>query len=221
MDAGNLAFRAAVLFRDRVDPALPAVRIDLSKHVPHGAGLGGGSSDAASVILALDAWRGTRLTTDAMAALASELGSDIPFFVYRSAACCRGRGERVEPVSFVAALPLLLLKPAFPVPTPWAYSRWQDSRELPGVPYAPQPFPWGEMVNDLERPVFEKYLVLAEMKVWLLAQPEVAGAMLSGSGSTMIALLGDGPGSRQELEQRVRAQFGDLWTCACTTIANP
>lgn len=221
VDEGNLAFRAAALFRDRVVPGSSAVRVDLTKRVPHGAGLGGGSSDAASVLLALDALRGTRLTTAALAALAAELGSDIPFFVYRSAAWCRGRGERVEPAAFRAALPLLLIKPAFPISTPWAYDHWRDSRELPGVSHSPQSFPWGQMVNDLERPVFEKYFVLAEMKTWLLEQPEAAGAMLSGSGSTMIALLKGGPSGAEGLTQRVRAQFGDLWTLPCMTLANP
>ena len=127
-----------------------------------------------------------------------------------------GRGERIEPVPFPQPLTLLLVKPAFGVPTPWAYQHWRDSHELPGVSYAPQDFPWGRLVNDLERPVFEKYLFLAPLQRWLLQQPEAAGALMSGSGSTCFAVLRketDGPA----LQARAKEQFGDVWTCLCRT----
>ena len=217
-DHGNLAYRAAALLRGRlIEQAMPAVRIELTKHVPHGAGLGGGSSDAATVLLALNERCNAPFSTPQLAELAAELGSDIPFFVYRSAAICRGRGEQVQPCAFPASLPLLLLKPVFSIPTPWAYNRWRDSREIAGVRYEAQVFDWGELLNDLERPVYEKYLALAEMKNWLLSEPGVAGALLSGSGSTMIALLDDGDSS-SHLAERAQARFGPLWTHACTTL---
>ena len=157
----------------------------------------------------------TAFDTRALSAMAAELGSDIPFFVYRSAAVCRGRGELVEPVEFDHALPLLLIKPEFGVPTPWAYKQWKESRELPGIPYQPQYFPWGRIVNDLERPVFEKYIFLALLKRWLLAQPEVAGALMSGSGSTTLAILHEAS-KGTALQSKIAAEFGDgLWICAC------
>lgn len=213
----NLAYRAAEIFRRELAPDLSPVRINLTKRVPHGAGLGGGSSDAAAVLLALDALYGSRQSRDRLATLAAELGSDVPFFVYQSAAICRGRGEIVQPVAFGKRLPLLLLKPPFPVPTSWAYQRWRDSHALPGVRYDAQAFPWGELVNDLERPVFEKYLLLAELKTWLLAQPEVAGALLSGSGSTVLAVLHASGASGESLAARAVESFGELWTLACET----
>ena len=160
-------------------------------------------------------------TSAELAAQAAELGSDIPFFIYQSAAKCRGRGERVEPLNFTASLSLLLMKPLYSIPTPWAYKGWQDSREIPGVRYSPQPFHWGELVNDLERPVFEKYLALAELKTWLLAQSGVNGALLSGSGSTMIVVLSGGVEDARTLCQRVQARFGAMWTRACTTVPTP
>ncbi len=213
----NLAYRAAEIFRRDLAPEMPPVRIELTKHVPHGAGLGGGSSDAAAVLLALNTLGDFRQTPAQLAALAAELGSDVPFFVYRSAAVCRGRGETVEPVAFGGRLPLLLLKPPFPVPTPWAYKRWRDARELPGIRYAPQQFGWGELVNDLERPVFEKYLLLAELKTWLLAQPGVAGSLLSGSGSTVLAVLDSFAVDVELLADRARKVFGELWALSCET----
>jgi 4-diphosphocytidyl-2-C-methyl-D-erythritol kinase len=215
----NLAYRAAELFLERHGRADGWVRLALEKRIPHGAGLGGGSSDAGTVLLALNELSGARLPADRLAGLAAELGSDVPFFVYRSAAMCRGRGERVQPVALTQSLPLLLLKPPFPVPTPWAYSRWREARELPGVPYAPQDFTWGALVNDLERPVFEKYVVLATVKTWLLAQPEVAGALMSGSGSTMLAVLREPPAAGETVAARAREYFGDWWTAVCATAA--
>ena len=140
------------------------------------------------------------------------------FLSGQSAAICRGRGEIVEPVGELPKFSLLLLKPEFGVPTPWAYRQWRESRELPGVDYAPQSL--GELVleNDLERPVFEKYVFLARMKSWLREQPEVAAALLSGSGSTMFAVLRDGE-TGVALAQRARAELDPvLWTCACATV---
>ena len=214
-DDSNLVVRAARRFFAMAGLA-PSVRIHLAKAIPHGAGLGGGSSDAATTLTGLNALLGMPLSPQAVHALAAELGSDVPFFLAGDAAMCKGRGEIVEPIPFPYQLPLLLIKLAFGVPTPWAYSRWRDALEIPGISYAPQEFAWGRLVNDLERPVFEKHLFLPVIKRWLLEQPEVAGALMSGSGSTCFAVLrdaADGP----ELEARAREAFGEVWICLCQT----
>jgi 4-diphosphocytidyl-2-C-methyl-D-erythritol kinase len=112
-----------------------------------------------------------------------------------------------------------LIKPPFGVPTPWAYKQWRDSKEVPGVPYAAQAFEWGTLQNDLERPVFEKYLFLAELKRWLLEQPEVSGALMSGSGSTVLAVLHEREGGIP-LGERLGERFGtELWVYLCETLA--
>ena len=216
-DDTNLVVRAARRFFETAKrPA--AVSIHLQKVIPHGAGLGGGSSDAAATLDGLNRWFGEPLDAATLHRLAAEIGSDVPFFLAKGAAVCRGRGEIVTPTAFTHRLPLLLVKPDFGVPTPWAYSRWAASREIPGVSYAPQNFPWGSLVNDLERPVFEKYLFLATVKEWLLRQPETAGALMSGSGATCFAVLHreeDGP----VLENRAREELGPVWTALCSTAA--
>jgi 4-diphosphocytidyl-2-C-methyl-D-erythritol kinase len=213
----NLVVRAAKLFCESCGLE-PQLRIALSKRIPHGAGLGGGSSDAATTLIGLNRMFGTELTREALSAMGADLGSDVPLFIYQSAAVIRGRGERVEPVDFPYELPLFLIKPPFGVPTPWAYKHWRDSREIPGVRYSEQDFPWGSLVNDLERPVFEKYIFLADLKSWLLEQPEVAGALMSGSGATVFALLRDKNGS-ESLAARVVSEFGTgLWCCQCEAI---
>jgi 4-diphosphocytidyl-2-C-methyl-D-erythritol kinase len=215
-DDTNLVVRAARLFFAKC-ASEPRVRIALTKRIPHGAGLGGGSSDAAATLLGLEQIFATQLGLAALATLAAELGSDVPLFLHRSAARVTGRGEIVEPIAFPHALALLLIKPPFGVPTPWAYRQWKDSREIPGVNYAAQEFSWGSLSNALERPVFEKYLLLAALKSWLLAQPEVAGALMSGSGATVFAVLRE-KNSAATLTDRVRAEFGEnLWCCAAQT----
>jgi 4-diphosphocytidyl-2-C-methyl-D-erythritol kinase len=213
----NLVVRAAKLFCSSCGVE-PHVRIALTKRIPHGAGLGGGSSDAATTLIGLNRIFESELSRDALAAMAADLGSDVPLFIYQSAALIRGRGEHVQAVDFRHELPLFLIKPPFGVPTPWAYQHWRDSQEITDVRYAAQDFPWGSLVNDLERPVFEKYLFLADLKTWLLAQPEVAGALMSGSGSTVFALLHEKT-TAESLAPRLAAEFGtNLWCCQCETI---
>lgn len=209
----NLVVRAAKLFREGTK-VTTGIALSLEKKIPHGAGLGGGSSDAASTLLGLNEIFETSLSSGDLLQLAAELGSDVPFFIVRSAAICRGRGEIVEPVNHEVKLHLLLLKPDFGVPTPWAYARWKDSRELAGVDYSPQPFEGVRFANDLERPVFEKFVFLARLKTWLRQQSEVAVTLMSGSGSTMFAVLHDGA-EAEPLADRARAQIDPkLWTCS-------
>ncbi len=187
--------------------------VHLEKRIPHGAGLGGGSSDAASVLSVLDEKFGLGLGLAELGEIAGQLGSDIPFFLYGGPCRCRGRGERVLPDPlFIWRPALLLVKPAFSVPTPWAYREWRESRELPGIDHGPQPMPWGELVNDLERPVFAKHLVLAELKRFLRASDGVEGALMSGSGAVVFAVLGDGVDG-EALGKLVREEFGETtWT---------
>jgi 4-diphosphocytidyl-2-C-methyl-D-erythritol kinase len=213
----NLVVRAAKLFRQRAN-ITAGITIALEKKIPHGAGLGGGSSDAASTLLGLNELFAAGLQQDELLNLAAQIGSDVPFFVVRSPAVCRGRGEIVTPTSLPTKFHLLLLKPDFAVPTPWAYSRWKESRELPGVDYSPQEFRGVEFVNDLEWPVFEKFVLLAHLKTWLRKQPEVAVALMSGSGSTVFALLRENAGG-EELAMRARHQIdATLWTHECESL---
>jgi len=212
----NLVVRAAMIFFEETKIST-GISIELKKRIPHGAGLGGGSSDAASTLLALNELFATNLPREALAKMAEMIGSDVPFFIFQSAAVCKGRGEVVDPTRLRERLPLLLLKPEFGVPTQWAYSRWRDSSEISGVSYRPQPFDGLTFVNDLERPVFERFLFLAQLKMWLLKQPEVGTALMSGSGSTVFAVIrddADGDG----LIMRAKADLDpDLWTCVCKT----
>jgi len=124
----------------------------------------------------------------------------------------------VTPTKLKKEFSILLLKPAFAVSTAWAYSRWQGSREIPGIRYEAQEFADQTFVNDLERPVFEKFVFLAQLKMWLVGQSEVGAALMSGSGSTMFAVM------REETDANIVANRAkatldpELWTYACETI---
>jgi 4-diphosphocytidyl-2-C-methyl-D-erythritol kinase len=213
---GNLVVRAANVFFEQTK-ITSGLSIELKKRIPHGAGLGGGSSDAASTLLALNKLFETNLPREALAKMAEMIGSDVPFFIFQSAAVCKGRGELVSPTTLREQLSLLLLKPEFGVPTQWAYSRWRDSHEIPGVSSGVQQFTQQSFMNDLERPVFEKFVFLAQLKMWLLNQPEVGAALMSGSGSTIFAVVRDNTdvdllatGAKAELDP-------ELWMCVCNT----
>lgn len=212
-DESNLAVKAVRALEQDTGP-LPAVHIHLEKHIPHGAGLGGGSSDAATVLRALKASLGLSVSLRRLLDAAARVGSDVPFFLLGSTCDCTGRGELVTPagVSF-SGQRVLLVKPPFGVPTPWAYQSWLDSVEMPGLPYAAQDSPAGELVNDLERPVFAKYPVLGTLKAALLAQPGVQAALMSGSGSTVFALL-DEAADTAPLLATVQEEIGtEVWHC--------
>jgi len=217
-DDSNLAIKALKAFEARAG-ILKGWSIHLEKRIPHGAGLGGGSSNAATILRSANQLLGQPLSLDALIDIAAGIGSDVPCFLLDTpAADGSGRGERVTPAEFPWQLPLVLIKPPFPIPTPWAYKNWSTSKELSGVLYAPQHCPWGEMVNGLERPVFEKHLLLPTLKTWLLSHGSVRAALMSGSGSTMFAI------TRTDVEAAALAaearQFvGDTaWVTATRTL---
>jgi 4-diphosphocytidyl-2-C-methyl-D-erythritol kinase len=191
VDESNLALRALRAFEDATG-IRKGWKMHLEKRIPHGAGLGGGSSNAAAVLKGLNELCGNPLALERLLQIAASLGSDVPFFLHGTPCDATGRGEIVAPVDFPWHLPLVLIKPPFGVATPWAYQHWADSTELDGVLYAPQITTWGELGNDLERPVFQKWIFLPTLKTWLLDQPETKAALMSGSGSTLFAIARDG-----------------------------
>src|SRR5205823_11709467 len=213
----NLVVRAAKVFFEKTK-IKSGVSIKLEKKIPHGAGLGGGSSDAAATLRALNELFETKLSREELAQLGSTIGSDISFFLFESAAICKGRGEIVSPTKLKKKLSILLLKPAFSVSSAWAYSRWQESKEIPGISYQSQNFDGQTLLNDLERPVFEKFVFLAQLKAWLLKQVEVHAALMSGSGSTVFAVLRPKV-DVDLLTNRARKELDrEIWTSACETI---
>lgn len=216
----NLAWRAAAAYFEKVRGG---ARIALKKNIPSGAGLGGGSSDAASVLLGLQELYGNALPGNELLGIAAKLGSDVPFFLLRGAGLCRGRGEILEPRSFSWGGSLLLVKPPFPVPTPWAYAKYAELAA--GKPRGKKcSEEEGEPVfsrNDLEEAVFSKYLVLKELKQWLKSRPGACGAMLCGSGATVFGAFQE-RGDAENASSEVREVFGEsFWVCLTGISLNP
>lgn len=194
----NLVHRAARAFYDAAGIE-PRVRIVLHKRIPAGAGMGGGSSDAASTLLALDALHGEPLGRAALMRLGASLGSDVPFFLCGSPlALAWGRGERLLALPALPARPVLVAAPDFPISTPDAFHALDRFAEEHGAPlesYAIQLATlasWHEIdsiaVNDFEPPTFARYPELARIRDTFLA----AGAdlaLLSGSGSALFAVF--------------------------------
>ena len=202
-DASNLAHRAAAAFSKHTGLEF-GVDIHIEKKIPHGAGLGGGSSDAAAVLVALDRLLATKMPAEELERIAATIGSDIPFFIRSQPAICRGRGEIIEPFEGLPPADILLVKPPFPIPTPWAYQAWSDS-EKPSATF--QQFHGSiPLMNDLEAPVFSKYLLLPVLKSALQKHPSVSAAMMSGSGSTIFAIL---RGSAEGIEEWIRSEYGE------------
>ena len=219
VDDTNLVLKAAAAFRAATGWSGGA-RFTLTKRIPHGAGLGGGSSDAATVLKAVNQLCGSPLELEQLAEIAGSIGSDVPFFLYDSACDATGRGEIINPVSFPHELTVVLVKPPFGIPSAWAYKQWAESEELNGVLYAPQICPWGTMVNDLERPVFAKHLNLPTLKMWLLDQPETLAALKSGSGSTVFAVARSGVEAAR-LAERAQQWCGETsWVRVARTLPN-
>lgn len=219
-DESNLVFKAVREF-EKVYGRKAKQRITLTKRIPHGAGLGGGSSDAAFTLLAINEILGTNYELEELSTMAAALGSDVPYFLTPTICRCKGRGEIVTPVPELAgwSSPIVLLKPTFGVSTPTAYKGLTCSKRIKGISYGPQKVDDITLVNDLERPVFAKFPILARMKHWLLEQPGTRAALMSGSGSTMFALT-ETPEQAAEIAARAKAELDPTLFTHCGTV-NP
>ena len=212
-DSTNLISRAIERFHEETRRSA-AYRIDLRKEIPIGAGLGGGSSDAAAALLLLNQLHQNPLTDEKLVGLAAQLGSDVPFFLRRKAAWCTGRGEKMEIREFPHDRWVVLIKPEFGVSTAAAYSAY---KALPAEQKRGQTkkTEWGLLRNDLEPPVFRKYLLLPEIKSWFEQQAETEVALMSGSGSTMFAVVKKADDGEQ-VSDRFSLFFGfKFWVRVC------
>lgn len=220
----NLAWRAAELWQ-RETGVVGGVRIRLEKAIPVAAGLGGGSADAAAVLVGLGhLWR-QHLSSAELHRLGTRLGMDVPFFLGPGPALAAGRGEELTPVAFPRSVPLVVVNPGFPLSTREVYARLQPGdfssgdavRELVSALAAGGAgiAPW--LRNGLEPPVAAMWPGLAEIKAALLAAGAL-GAVMSGSGPTVIGLAR----SRQAAGAIRRALANRPWrTWSTRTVPGP
>jgi 4-diphosphocytidyl-2-C-methyl-D-erythritol kinase len=206
IDGRNLVVRAAAAVLARAglsEGRPPGVEIHLIKRIPVSAGLGGGSSDAAATIIALNALLGLGWSRETMGGVGAPLGSDVPFFLFAPSALVRGRGEDVTAMAVTGTRWIVLVNPGFPIETRWAYEQLSAGRT--GVPPLSEALrridgggavSWEQAVslmeNDFEEALVPTHGVLGQIKRQLLAAGAEA-ALLSGSGATVFGVFRDKP----------------------------
>lgn len=223
-DASNLVYRAAAAFLAQAKMA-DGVTIHLEKRIPMAAGLGGGSGNAATTLLALNELFGSPLTLAQLDAIAASLGSDLPFFLQDKPALAVGRGEKVTSLTPFAALrgaAFLLIHPGFGIATAWAYKelarfpaalngeRGRAEKLVSLLNTADLAVAGTEFYNSLEAPALDKYPLLALYQEFLRANG-AAAVLMSGSGSTTFAIARSENDARR-LEELVKGKFGPCWT---------
>ena len=193
----NLAWRAAEQFLARWAPDT-GVAMRLRKRIPMGGGLGGGSSNAATVLLALQELLGAPAPDSELWEVARGLGADVPYFLLGGTALGFGRGDELVPLPELPPREMVLVLPPLHVPTPAVFA---DLGELTAHPLNPRigslvqrsSVDWGllaHVCNDLERPVFRRWPELARLH-GLLLEAGAAAARLSGSGTALWAVWND------------------------------
>ncbi len=223
-DERNLAFRAAVALRDAAG-VKRGVRIALDKRIPVAAGLGGGSTDAAAVLVGLNRLWALRWPVARLAELGAELGSDVPFFLYGGVAVATGRGERIEPVRG-GALGLVLVNPKFAASTgeiyarvtPAMYTDGARTRRVVGALRTRRAAPVAEsLYNGLEAAAVTAFPQIRQMEAALSAAGAL-GAMMSGSGPTVFGVARSYEHARQIRQRLVRGS----WECwAVRSLSGP
>ncbi len=277
----NLCIKAAKVFQKELGHQ-EAVSISLLKRIPHGAGLGGGSSDAATILRGMNTLFEEPFVFEELHQLAMQLGSDVPFFLDTQPKWCRGRGEILGEIVSLPDWKLLLIKPPFSIASAEAYKSFEDgkfnskgkkenslarifhhsrdekaakadeARQVSNITLSsmhaycsfprrreltqqPSAFPafaverdeksglaahhlvdqlsnpnFVSIFNDLEAPIFEKYLQLPILKSFLQMCPEVAATWMTGSGSTMVAALKKEISAKEilHLQKKISAEFG-------------
>ncbi len=192
-DATNLAHRAACLFRQQLGSS-QGIDIRLTKNIPIAAGLGGGSGNAASVLLALNKVYDRPFSPAQLMEMGLKLGADVPFFIFQKPAIATGIGEKLD--AFKGALPyhVLLLYPGFNVSTAEIYQNLnlaltKDEKKPTSTHLKLTRFePAHHLANDLERVTVQKYPEIGMLKEKLLSLGAI-GALMSGSGPTVFGLF--------------------------------
>ena len=200
---GNILHGAHAAWSGRVGYTPPLV-IHLEKNIPMGGGLGGGSSDAAALLLWLNQVAGRQgLARDQLVALARELGADVPFFLVNRPCRARGRGERLDPVDLdLSAYHGVIICPRVHVATSWAYQAW-DKQFGPGIREKkssriltmynravrnPSSRRHLVLFNDFESVVFPVHPLLYRLKLAVMAMG-ACGCVMSGSGASLVAFF--------------------------------
>jgi 4-diphosphocytidyl-2-C-methyl-D-erythritol kinase len=217
--AGNLVYKAAKLFLDEVARRVD-VRVHIEKRIPVGSGLGGGSSDAAAILLALNRHLGDPYTTPQLAALGGRIGADVSFFVYGRPARVGGVGEQITALESGTTLPLVVCSDGYQLATKLVYSkvdlsltRHRPDSNMPAFALDHEPIS-ELLVNDLEAAAAQIHPDVLALKVQLL-EAGALGALMTGSGSAVFGVFVD---VEQAQQAAVALRKRGLWAEAVRTL---
>jgi len=222
-DENNLVIKAVRLIQNLFPKKCGGVKIKLKKNIPFGAGLGGGSGNAAGTLLALNYLWDLNLPRDEFIQMASKLGSDVPFFLMSPCARGKGKGEILQPIKNPISFYTLMVYPGFPIATPWVYGnlKLKLTKAENNISILTNFLMRSEfaqlgaaLYNDLELVVIKRYPEILEIKNELL-NLGAGGALLSGSGSAVFGIF-DNP----EIAQKALARFtgGKYRVCLAKSI---
>jgi len=209
----NLVLRAAQALRQR-GKGNAGAKLRLKKEIPQGAGLGGGSSDAAAGPKILRTLWSLPVSDAELSEIGAGLGSDVPFFLQSNPARGMGRGEILEALPLQSLPWAVLIHPGFGSPTAEAYRRYAANRrqgeEGPSISLSLAAGKTHEIRprNDLEPAVEEKFLWIQAARQWLAQQPGALAARMSGSGSTVFGLWSK-ESAAKTVANRARGYFGE------------
>jgi 4-diphosphocytidyl-2-C-methyl-D-erythritol kinase len=182
----------------------------MEKNIPAAAGLGGGSSDAAAVLQALDQLLGLRLPNAELMGLGVSLGADVPFFLYGQTAWATGIGERLQPWPGLPPVTLVLVNPGIAVSTSWVFQNLGLTRPRPTAKIPRFPERASGLVrllhNDLEVVTCQHYPVITTIKERLIASG-ANGALMSGSGATVFGIF-DEHACAEQAAQKLSTESG-------------
>lgn len=220
IDSKNLVHRAATKFLETAKIGA-GIKIHLEKKIPLAAGLGGGSGNAATTLLALNELFGHPLALAQLDEIAATLGSDVPFFLHNKPALAVGRGEKVSVLENFPALngrAFFLVHPGFGIATPWAYQalakfpaalngeKGRAQKLVVKLQTGDLRAASNEFYNSLEAPALDKFPVLGLYQEFLLAEGALA-ALMSGSGSTTFAIA-ENLAVAESLGEKFKSKFG-------------
>ena len=198
---GNIAWKAARILLDMAGTGQGAT-ISITKNVPVAAGLGGGSSDAASVLMGMNELLGLKLSDKQLIEIGVKLGADVPFFIFKQTALAEGIGEQLQAMPPMPPAWVLLVNPGVHVSTAWVYRSLQLTNQKT-LAMLPKFFDSIDNIcqilsNDLEDVTIPAFPVIGDIKNRML-EMGASGAMMSGSGPTVFGLFRD-----RELAEKAR-----------------
>jgi 4-diphosphocytidyl-2-C-methyl-D-erythritol kinase len=196
---GNIAWKAAKKLLDLSEKSC-GVSIQIEKNIPVAAGLGGGSSDCAAVLLGLNELLDLELSRDQLMKIGVSLGADVPFFVFQQTALAEGIGEKLSPLTELPSAWVVLVNPNLPVSTAWVYKNLQLTQRsrLATIPDSFEDVAalCTILSNDLESVTIPAFPVIAEIKDELIHHGALC-SLMSGSGPTVFGLFADEASARK------------------------